>query len=90
METLEGRSVHNISIEGRNTCIITGVKKVLMSDSEEIELLTAQEKLLIKGQGLNIVSLDVPGEMLKFKGRVDAVCYLKPRLLRGFFQNNKA
>lgn len=89
MESSDGRTIHNLSLEGRNICTITGVKEVLMSDSEEIELLIAKEKLLIKGQGLSISTLDVPGGVLKFKGRVDAVCYLKPEITRRFSLRKK-
>jgi sporulation protein YabP len=79
MDLSGGRSVHNISLEGRSTCTVTGVKDVLMSDSEQIELVTEQDKLLIKGQELSIVTLDIADGQLKFKGRVDAMCYLKSK-----------
>jgi sporulation protein YabP len=89
MESFDEKAIHNLSLEGRNICTITGVKEVLMSDSEEIELLTAGEKLLIKGHGLSIATLDVQGGMLKFKGRVDAVCYLKPGIAKKLFRHSK-
>jgi sporulation protein YabP len=86
MESFDGKYVHNISLEGRSLCTITGVEKVLLSDSEEIELLTEREKLLIKGQELSIITLDVEGGILKFKGRIDALCYLKPGIAKRFFK----
>jgi sporulation protein YabP len=78
------KSTHNLSLEGRNACTITGVSEVLMSDGEQIELMTEKDKLLIKGQGLSIITLDVQGGVLRFQGTVDAICYLKPVMRTGF------
>ena len=92
MNVMEAQKTHNISLNNRSKCIITGVKDIVMSDEEQIELHTFFDKLLIKGRNLSIENLDVTQGKLEFTGTVDNICYLKKKekkLITGLLLKNK-
>lgn len=84
MSVIEAQKIHNISLNNRSKCVVTGVKDIVMSDEEQIELHTFFDKLLIKGRNLSIGNLDVAQGKLEFTGTVDTICYLKQRNKKSF------
>ncbi|MBM7097946.1 MULTISPECIES: sporulation protein YabP [Alteribacter] len=67
---------HNISMKGRKTLEITGVKQVESFDNEEFLLETEMGYLSIRGQHLQMKNLDVDEGNVSIQGRVDDLVYL--------------
>ncbi|PYZ95423.1 sporulation protein YabP [Alteribacter lacisalsi] len=68
---------HNITMRGRKTLEITGVKQVESFDNEEFLLETEMGYLSIRGQHLQMKNLDVDEGNVSIQGRVDDLVYLE-------------
>ncbi|TMW69981.1 sporulation protein YabP [Alteribacter natronophilus] len=68
---------HNITMKGRKTLEITGVKQVESFDNEEFLLETEMGYLSIRGQHLQMKNLDVDEGNVSIQGRVDDLVYLE-------------
>ena len=66
---------HNISITGRKSINITGVKKIDNFDENEFLLETNMGYLLIKGSNLEIIKLDTYQGDVAIKGKIDSLIY---------------
>ena len=68
---------HNISITGRKTINITGVKKIESFDEQEFLMETNMGFMVIKGSELEIIKLDTYQGDVSIKGKVDSLSYLE-------------
>ena len=75
MEERIGIGVHNITISGRKTGMITGVKDVISLDLNSILLETEYGMLHIKGSNLHINKLLVEKGELSIDGTLDGFVY---------------
>lgn len=75
MATTENQKPHGLNLINREKCSLTGVKEIVVSDDEYIELFTYFDKLFIKGSGLKIQSFDAVSGKLEFSGRIDSLSY---------------
>lgn len=75
MEERSVKTSHNISMYGRETVNITGVKDVLSFDAGEVLLDTDQGILMIRGQELHVSRLTLEKGEVDVDGRVDSLAY---------------
>lgn len=75
MEERSVKTSHNISMRGRETVNITGVKDVLSFDAGEVLLDTEQGILMIRGQELHVSRLTLEKGEVDVDGRVDSLTY---------------
>lgn len=67
---------HEISVFARKDIMLEGIKKIISFDPEEFLLDTTLGMLLIKGNSLDIVSLDTNNGHVELKGKVNSFEYL--------------
>lgn len=70
------RTPHKLTLEGRQSGTMTGIRDVSSFDEKEILLLTADGKLLIKGEQLHVKRLNLEKGEVDIEGRVDCLTYL--------------
>ena len=66
---------HLISLRNRKRLDMTNVKSIERFDQEEFLLLTSQGNLLVRGEQLRIVHLDVDKGLLTLEGEVKLLQY---------------
>ncbi|MCI5733407.1 MAG: sporulation protein YabP [Tenericutes bacterium] len=66
----------NITISNRSSACISGIKKILSFDEEEFNLDTTSGQLEIKGEGLEIIKLDIVEGTINIKGIINSFDYL--------------
>ena len=66
---------HKMTMTGRKTCVLSGVKDVLSFDPNEILLETEQGMLLIKGEDLHVSRLTLEKGEVDVDGRLDSFSY---------------
>ena len=67
---------HEINVFARKDIVLEGIKKIISFDPEEFLLDTTLGMLLIKGNGLDIVSLDTNNGHVEIRGKVNSFEYL--------------
>ncbi|MBU9722003.1 MULTISPECIES: sporulation protein YabP [Bacillaceae] len=67
---------HHVTMRGRKTLDITGVKQVESFDNEEFLLETVLGFLSIRGHNLQMKNLDVDQGNVSIQGRIDDLVYL--------------
>lgn len=88
---LRGR-VHAVELCNRETAAFTGVADVESFNEEEIVLLTDLGTIVLAGEGLHIVKLNLDDGVLEAEGRILALEYAdepkmgKKRFLSGLFK----
>ncbi len=70
------KTPHRLSLDDRKSGTLTGVRDVSSFDEKEILLLTAEGKLLIKGEQLHVKRLNLEKGEVDIEGRVDSLTYL--------------
>lgn len=70
------KTPHRLSLDDRKSGTLTGVRDVSSFDEKEILLLTAEGKLLIKGEQLHVKRLSLEKGEVDIEGRVDSLTYL--------------
>ena len=60
----------------RSSACISGIKKILSFDEEEFNLDTTSGQLEIKGEGLEIIKLDIVEGTINIKGIINSFDYL--------------
>ena len=84
--------VHSVEMMNRESTTITGVTDVESFNEEEIVLLTEMGVLVLAGEGLHIVRLDLDDGILSAEGRMLAMEYVqesraqKKGMLAGLFK----
>lgn len=84
--------VHNVDVTNRESATITGVTDVEAFNEEEIVMLTELGVLVLAGEGLHIVRLDLDDGILSAEGRIHAMEYVqesrtqKKGVLAGLFK----
>ena len=68
---------HSVSIVERKNILITGVKKVDSFDSEEFLIETIMGYLALKGQDLELITLDTLQGSVTIKGIVNSFDYIE-------------
>ncbi len=71
-------SDHLLTIRNRKRIDMTAIKMIERFDQEEFSIHTAQGYLVIRGEGLKIVHLDVDKGLLTLEGNVKNVQYDEP------------
>ena len=77
MEEKKTRSPHRLTLEKRQTALLTGVTEVNSFDEKEIRLMTAEGGLQIKGENLHMRQLDLEQGNVEIEGKVDSLIYQK-------------
>ena len=79
---------HSITIQSRTHALISGVEKVVDSTNSQINIVTVDGGLCIKGTDLKINSFSVNDGNLSFEGVVDRLEYIgkKTPLLKRLFK----
>ncbi|SEO91957.1 sporulation protein YabP [Amphibacillus marinus] len=67
---------HEIKVRNRRVIEISGVKEVDSFDNEEFLLETVQGYLMIRGENLQIKTLDVTQGRVEIKGKLNDFSYL--------------
>lgn len=68
-------SEHLLTIRNRKRIDMTSIKAIERFDQEEFSIQTSQGYLLIRGEGLKIVHLDVDKGLLTLEGNIKNVQY---------------
>lgn len=68
---------HNITITGRKSIVISGVKKIDSFDNEEFLLETNMGYMVIKGEGLEMIKLDTFQGNVSLKGKINGLSYVE-------------
>lgn len=69
------RMQHKLTLNNRNTCVISGVSDVLSFDVNEILLETQQGMLMIRGNDMHVTKLTVEKGEIDIAGRIDSLTY---------------
>lgn len=75
MEQKQEPGLHKLSMVGRKTLTLTGVKEVASFDAKEVILETVQGVLLLRGDMFNITRLLVEKGEVDLEGRIDSLVY---------------
>ena len=70
-------SNHEVKIIDRREIHISGVKKINSLDHEEFLMETTMGVLLLKGSGLEILTLDTHDGNVRIKGKINSYQYLE-------------
>ena len=79
------RENHNVIVEDRKKLTLTGIKDVVSFDEETVVLETSLGRLVIKGNGLHILSFVTDTGDLIGEGRIHAMIYTAEEKNEGFF-----
>ncbi len=75
MEQKQEVGTHKLSLIGRKTLALTGVKEVVSFDAKEVILETVQGILLLRGDEMNVTRLLVEKGEVDLEGRIDSLVY---------------
>ena len=75
MEQKQDMGAHKLSMVGRKTLSLTGIKEVISFDAKEVILDTVQGVLLLRGDELNVTRLFVEKGEVDLDGRIDSLVY---------------
>lgn len=75
MEQKKDVGTHKLSLLGRKTLSLTGVKEVVSFDAKEVILETVQGMLLLRGDEMNVTRLLVEQGEVDLEGRIDSLVY---------------
>ena len=75
MEQKQEIGSHKLSLIGRKTLTLSGVKEVVSFDAKEVILDTVQGMLLLRGDGMNVTRLLVEKGEVDLTGRIDSLVY---------------
>lgn len=67
--------IHKLSLNNRNSAILTGICDVISFDLKEVLLETQQGMLHIKGEDLHVNRINVEKGEVDIEGRVDSLTY---------------
>ncbi len=70
---------HELRLNSRNKCEMTGVTKVVDADARRLRLETSEGTLIVRGDELHIRAYSDADGTLEFEGRVDALEYAAAR-----------
>ena len=71
----EARGPHRLSLEDRQHLVLTGVTDVDSFDENTVLLRTNRGLVSVRGEGLQLKSLNVEGGQAAVDGRVDVIAY---------------
>lgn len=75
MEQKQEIGAHKLSLLGRKTLSLTGIKEVISFDAKEVILDTVQGMLLLRGDEMNVTRLLVEKGEVDLEGRIDSLVY---------------
>lgn len=75
MEQKQETGVHKLSLIGRKSLTLSGVKEVISFDAKEVILETVQGVLLLRGDEMNVTRLLVEKGEVDLTGRIDSLIY---------------
>lgn len=81
--------LHNIILENKEKLSVSGVTDVDTFNEQKITLFTEDDTLVIEGEDLHIIKLDVSNGELIIEGIIDSLSYLgsgDSRGEKGFFR----
>ena len=81
--------LHNVILENKEKLSVSGVTDVDTFNEQKITLLTEDDTLVIEGEDLHIIKLDVSNGELIIEGLIDSLEYLgngDSRSEKGFFR----
>ncbi|MGN0962688.1 MAG: YabP/YqfC family sporulation protein [Clostridia bacterium] len=67
--------MHKLILENRRHLILSGVTEVNSSEDKKITLKTVLGDMVVEGQDLRILNLDLTGGEASIGGRIDALIY---------------
>lgn len=79
MEQKQEVGAHKLSLIGRKTLALTGVKEVVSFDAKEVVLDTVQGILMLRGDEMNVTRLLVEKGEMDLEGRIDSLIYTERR-----------
>lgn len=75
MEQKQEVGAHKLTLAGRKSLALTGVKEVISFDAKEVMLDTAQGVLMLRGDEMNVTRLLVEKGEMDLEGRIDSLVY---------------
>nr|WP_279286959.1 YabP/YqfC family sporulation protein [Heliobacterium chlorum] len=80
---------HGFVVEDRKNIMIRGVTQVGAFDENEIYTVTVRGPLLLRGEGLQIIQLNLDEKVLSVEGYITAVQYLEENSPQNIRQKGK-
>ena len=77
MQTEAPQKTHTLSLDNRETLILTGVDDVPLFDEQTVSVLTSCGNLVIKGSSLHITKLSLDIGEVMIDGQITAMQYLE-------------
>lgn len=71
----EERKNHNLTIDNRNRCNITGIKKVITANENVITMQSHCGMMTIMGTNLKLTSFSESNETVAFVGEINSIKY---------------
>lgn len=70
--------IHRLTLKDRRELVLSGVTEVDSSEDKRISLKTVLGDMVVEGQDLRILNLDLAGGDASVGGKIDALLYLEP------------
>lgn len=74
MDNIEAKK-HKVIVTGRSHALISGVQDINEFDSNQIDLITNQGKMVIKGKELKVKGLNIEKGDVEIEGKIDSFVY---------------
>lgn len=72
-----GNNIHELKIVDRSIFSLTGVSKIISFDNSEFILESNMGPIHIKGENLELLTLDLQEKFIKIKGKVSGFNYIE-------------
>ncbi|MEF9983180.1 MAG: sporulation protein YabP [Oscillospiraceae bacterium] len=77
---------HSVVVDGRKKLRVTGVNDMESFDEETVTLYTNEGEMIVKGEGLHMIKIDVDSGELSIEGIIYSINYSDtPTIKGGFF-----
>ncbi len=73
---------HSVNINERKSIVITGIKKLNSFDDSEFFIDSVMGSMLIKGEKLELTSLDTYAGKISIKGNINSLNYLDDKKMK--------
>lgn len=77
---------HSVTVDSRESIVVTGVTDVPGFDEQTVNLLTSMGTLIVKGESLHICRLSLESGEVSVEGKVNSLQYLSDVRSKGLRQ----
>jgi len=85
--TINSTTKSNLSLAGRNTLSLSGVRKVKLTEPNNVIAILDNCQIIIQGTNLNVQNVNIPSGILELTGQVNSVRYTGSAARKFSFRN---